>query len=101
MIKHKSERLEGAPGAAASAIALQPARISQGATSSGAQETLRPQTGGRAHRWAQIKPLKMMDVVGIHCRFLICSLKIALLMLCYASFSLSFELLSFSLEKQT
>lgn len=72
MIKHESERLEGAPGATASAIALQPARISHGATSSGAQETLRPQTGGRAHRWAQIKPLKMMDVVGIHCRFLKC-----------------------------
>lgn len=66
MIKHKSERLEGAPGATASTIALQPARISQGATSSGPQETLRPRARGRAHGWAQIKPLQMMDVVGIH-----------------------------------
>lgn len=49
VIKHKTEGLEGALGAAASAIALQPARISQGATGTGAQETLRPQTGGRAH----------------------------------------------------
>lgn len=70
MIKHKSERLEGAPGATASTIALQPARISQGATSSGPQETLRPQARGRARGWAQIKPLQMMDVVGIHPRFL-------------------------------
>lgn len=62
VIKHESERLGGAPGAAASAMALQPARISQGATSSGAQETLRPQTCGRAHGRA----LKMMDAVGIH-----------------------------------
>lgn len=49
VIKHKTEGLEGAPGVVASAIALQPAGISQGATSSGAQETLRPQTRGRAH----------------------------------------------------
>lgn len=65
MIKHESERFEGAPGATASTIALQPARISQGATSNGTQETPRPQTQGRAQGWAQTMPLKMMHVVGI------------------------------------
>lgn len=80
---------------------IKPARISQGATSSGAEEALRPQTRGRAHGWAQIKLLEMMDMVIIHCCFLKCWLKIALLMFCYGSFSLSFEVLSFSLETQT